>query len=116
MARELHWRRGLIGALAGLLLLSPAGGAAYATAPAGRAAVPWRQVGPGWALALLILAFDVCGSHSSLLWLNPVTGKEQLLINTRTLAGVLGEVPFGQPVGGFGYDVFCAGVRRMGRP
>lgn len=86
-------------------------------------AVPVPHVPKGDAIVaahgsrLLILAFDVCGSHSSLLWLNPVTGKEQLLINTRpALAGVLGEVPFGQPVGGFGYVVFCAGVRRMGRP
>jgi TolB protein len=66
---------------------------------------------------LLIIAFQDCSTHASLLWLNPVTGQEQLLINARpALAGVLGEVSFDQPVGGFGYDVFCTGVKRMDQP
>jgi hypothetical protein len=65
---------------------------------------------------LLIVAFGLCSEHSSLLWLNPVTGKEQPLINTRpALAGVLGAVPFGPATGIFSFDVACAGVRRMDR-
>ncbi len=66
---------------------------------------------------LLIVADDICANHASLLWFNPVTGREQLLINTRSsLVGVLGVVPFGQPLAQFFVAVACAAdARRMVR-
>jgi hypothetical protein len=57
---------------------------------------------------LLLSARPPCRSHTSLLWFNPSSGHEQMLINTpRGLAGVLGAVPYGQPVADFTVAVSC---------
>jgi hypothetical protein len=63
---------------------------------------------------LLIGATDICTNHSSLLWLDPATGHEQLLINTKPrLAGVLGAVAYGQPIAEFHQGFTCGFARAV---
>ena len=56
-----------------------------------------------WILAargprLLLSAMIPCSGTASLLWFNPSTGREDILIKTpRNVDGVLGAVPYGQP-------------------
>ena len=65
---------------------------------------------------LLVTAFSLCSDHSSLLWFNPVTGREQPLINVRpALVGALGAVPFGRSLGEIDFNVVCVGVGRTVR-
>ena len=74
------------------------------------------SAGDNWIVAArrsrLLLADDrdPCGgSNTSLLWFNPVTRHEQVLIKTpRALVGVLGAVPYGQPVAPIFIFVACA--------
>jgi hypothetical protein len=58
---------------------------------------------------LLVNALDHCTQHETLLWFNPATGREQLLINTKpALAGVLGALAYGQPVADIFIQTGCA--------
>jgi hypothetical protein len=62
IARRAGWRRGVAGALAGVLALGLAaagGGAAQAVA----AGVPWARVGPGWVLAEYWPARELSGGQ-----------------------------------------------------
>jgi hypothetical protein len=69
---------------------------------------------------LLAAEQDPCDdSNTSLTWFNPVTRREQMLIRTpHALAGVLGAVPYGQPLAPIFFAVGCAGasMKRAGNP
>ena len=57
---------------------------------------------------LLLRAETPCFSSASLLWFNPSNNRELMLIRTpRGLAGVLGSVPYGQPVADMLISVSC---------
>jgi hypothetical protein len=63
---------------------------------------------------LLVLAANLCTSHTSLLWFNPATGKEQLLINTRPgLVGARSAAAFGGLRFSDFFSVACASVTRQ---
>jgi hypothetical protein len=74
--------------------------------------------GSNWILAArrasLLLAAEQspCADEStSLLWFSPATGHEQNLLKPpRGLAGVIGGVPYGQPLAPFVYAVGCVGT------
>ena len=76
-----------------------------------------RTAGNNWIFAargprlLLAAGQDPCAdSNNSLLWFNPVTRHEQMLIRTpHALAGVIGAVPYGQPLAPIFVAVACAG-------
>ena len=85
-----------------------------------------HTAGDNWILAargprlLLAAEQDPCDdSNTSLTWFNPVTRREQMLIRTpHALAGVLGAVPYGQPLAPIFFAVGCAGasMKRAGKP
>jgi TolB protein len=78
-----------------------------------------HAIGTAHGARLLVIAQTFCGEHASLLWFNPVTGREQPLLNTAPgLAGVLGVRPFGPPVADIYIAVGCvaaAAARRTVR-
>ena len=100
-----------------LQALDPSGsGRIFGQASSGTA---WPVTVPGtagnnWILTargprLLLSAQTPCYDSGSLLWFNPTTRHEQMLIKTpRHLAGVLGAVPYGQPVADIYIAVGCA--------
>lgn len=79
-----------------------------------------RTAGNNWVLAargprLLISAETPCYASASLLWLDPATGREQFLLTAPGgRAGVVGSVPYGQPVAELLIAVGC--VARPSRP
>lgn len=84
-----------------------------ADGPVAQIAVP-RTAGNNWILAalgsrLLLSARTPCYDSASLLWFNPATRHEQMLISApHGLAGVLGAVPYGQPTANLDILVGCA--------
>ena len=59
---------------------------------------------------LLLSAATPCDDSTSLLWFNPSTRREQMLIKTpRSLAGVLGAIPYGQPAADIFFAFGCGG-------
>jgi hypothetical protein len=74
------------------------------------AASTWIMTGQGQGARLLLSAATPCDDSTSLLWFNPSTRREQMLIKTpRSLAGVLGAVPYGQPAADIFFAFGCAG-------
>jgi uncharacterized membrane protein YfbV (UPF0208 family) len=75
-----------------------------------------RTSGNNWILAargsrLLLSAQAPCDSSTSLLWFDPSNSHELMLLKTpRGLAGVLGSVPYGQPVANVTLLVSCGGL------
>lgn len=64
----------------------------------------------GQGARLLLSAATPCDDSTSLLWFNPSTRREQMLIKTpRNLAGVLGAIPYGQPAADILFAFGCAG-------
>lgn len=64
----------------------------------------------GQGARLLLSAATPCDDSTSLLWFNPSTRREQMLIKTpRSLAGVLGAFPYGQPAADIFFAFGCGG-------
>jgi hypothetical protein len=71
----------------------------------------WIAAAHGPRLLLAAEQNPCADSNTSLLWFNPVTRHVQMLIRTpRTLAGVLGAVPYGEPLAPVFIFVVCAGT------
>ena len=59
---------------------------------------------------LLLSAATPCDDSTSLLWFNPSTRREQMLVKTpRSLAGLLCAVPYGQPATDMIFAFGCGG-------
>jgi hypothetical protein len=59
---------------------------------------------------LLLSAATPCDASTSLLWFNPSTRREQMLIKApRSRAGLLGAVPYGQPAAAMFFLFGCGG-------
>lgn len=72
------------------------------------AASTWIMTGQG--ARLLLSAATPCDDSTSLLWFSPSTRREQMLIKTpRSLAGVLGAVPYGQSAADIFFAFGCGG-------
>jgi hypothetical protein len=90
----------------GLIFRQAASGTALPVSVPGTAGNNWIVTSRG--PRLLLSAQTPCYDSGSLLWFNPSTRHEQMLLKTpRGLAGVLGAVPYGQPVADIHIAVGC---------
>lgn len=86
------------------------GRVAAVTVP-GTAGNNWILAARGPRLLLAAQRNPCADTNTSLLWFNPATRRKQTLITTpKALAGVLGAVPYGQPVAPIFILVACAGI------
>jgi hypothetical protein len=89
-----------------LIFRQPARGAVRAIKVPGSADDNWIVTAQG--RRLLINADMRCVNHSSLLWFNPATGQEQMLVKApRGRAGLLGVVPYGPPISNWSISYGC---------
>jgi hypothetical protein len=95
----------------GRIFRQPANGQVAAVGVPGTAGNNWILAARGPRLLLLAEQDPCADSNNSLLWFNPVSRHEQMLIKTpHALAGVLGAVPYGQPLTPVFILVACAGT------